>query len=658
MDFFTAQDRARRQTQWLVIGFAGALIALTVAFYWLVWLIETLTPSQAAAGGYAVAPAFWDAKRLLWVAVGVVGIVGGASFVKVGQYRAGGGAVASSLGGRKVDATTRSPNERRLMNVVEEMSIASGVPVPEVYVLDDEPGINAFAAGYGPDEAAIAVSRGCLDLLSRDELQGVVAHEFSHILNGDMRLNLRLAGILFGLFVLVIIGRGFLHSMRFARVGGSNRKGGGGAVVAILLIGLAVFLLGMLGQFFGRLIQAAISRQREFLADASAVQFTRQPAGIRDALRRIGGSEVGSRVQHQQAEGLAHCFFSTALQSSFGGLFRTHPPLEQRIRQLDPRWDGSFLHQAAPPADEPSPRARTSPPVVPVAAAVVSAMAAAPVRLQGDAAQMEEVRRLRARVAAIDSRGIDDPIVAEAIVIGLFVEPGTSVDLPWNAVEQALSHPVRKRVEEWRQSLLDELPRAHRLPLFELALPALREMDRAAILGLFEATAQLVHADQVVSLYEFILELLLRHRLESTDERLADRRAYYKHPRALAEPLSRVLSLLAMAATHEDPGQARTLVEGTVAGYEGWATVSFRVIDRKDPEAASSDFRHLRHMAPKLQRQFLEICRAIVLADEIVTVAEAELYRLVGLLIAVPMPALAAPDEHGGGARSATRADG
>src|SRR5262249_37347604 len=232
---------------------------------------------------------WWQPELLLFVAAGVGVLVGGASAFKVAQLASGGQAVALMMGGVEVPGTTTELRQKRLLHVVEEMALAAGVPVPPVYILD-EPGINAFAAGYAPGDAVVAVSPGCLTYLTRDELQGVVAHEFSHILNGDMRLNIRLIGLIFGIMVLSVIGR--MLMLTGGRRSSSSQRNDSRA--GLMMLGLGVFALGLVGAFFGRLIMAAVSRQREYLADASAVQFTRNPDGIAGALKKIGGLKEGS----------------------------------------------------------------------------------------------------------------------------------------------------------------------------------------------------------------------------------------------------------------------------------------------------------------------------------------------------------------------------
>src|SRR6185437_2852231 len=295
-NFFQQQDSARRKTFQLVVYFVLAILILIALVYGLLLAL-----------GESVS--WWQPELLLLAGLGVGFVVGGASAFKVAQLASGGQAVALMMGGEEVPGTTTDARHKRLLNVVEEMALAAGVPVPPVYVLK-EPGINAFAAGYSPGDAVVAVSQGCLDYLSRDELQGVVAHEFSHILNGDMRLNIRLIGLIFGIMALSIIGRILMFASRGRSSGRSDSRGG------LVLLGLGVFVLGLVGAFFGRLIMAAVSRQREYLADASAVQFTRNPDGIGGALKKIGGLAEGSRIDNPQAAKAGHMFFANAFAGS------------------------------------------------------------------------------------------------------------------------------------------------------------------------------------------------------------------------------------------------------------------------------------------------------------------------------------------------------
>jgi Zn-dependent protease with chaperone function len=360
MDFFEAQARAKKRTSRLVALFSLAVLGTIAAGYFgAVFLSRQIAESdyrprssrysersQLSAFRSQLSPSasLWQPKLFALVTLGTLAVVGLASLYKWHQFSGGGSAVAESVGGRRVDPHTTDLAERRLLNVVEEMALASGIVMPGVFILDDEPAINAFAAGLTTSDAVVAVTRGTLEKLTRDELQGVVAHEFSHILNGDMRLNLRLTSLIFGILVLGLIGRGIISSLGRTRVASSrNSKNSGGLIAAIGAAGLGLLVIGYVGYFFGRLIQAAVSRQREFLADAAAVQFTRNPAGIGGALKKIAGYAMGSSLAHAKSAAIGHFFFAQGFRSTFGGLWATHPPLEVRIRAIEPAFDGKVF---------------------------------------------------------------------------------------------------------------------------------------------------------------------------------------------------------------------------------------------------------------------------------------------------------------------------
>ncbi len=288
---------------------------------------------------------WWHPEFFIVTSGSVLLVITIGSLYKMTMLSGGGESVALALGGRKVPANTRDLAERILLNVVEEMALASGTPVPPVYIMDDEEGINAFAAGTTPQNAVIGITRGAILTLKRDELQGVIAHEFSHILNGDMRLNIRLMGLLHGILVLALIGYMVLRIVGNSpgrvstRRSSDDNKGAGGLILAILAAGVALLIIGYVGVFFAHLIKSAVSRQREFLADASAVQFTRNPSGIADALKKIGGWSKSSKITSPRAEESSHMFFGSAMMLSF---FATHPPLAQRIQRIDPNFKGNF----------------------------------------------------------------------------------------------------------------------------------------------------------------------------------------------------------------------------------------------------------------------------------------------------------------------------
>jgi Zn-dependent protease with chaperone function len=339
VNFFEHQDKARKQSRWLMVMFILAVLSIVVAIDIIVLLATGVinwdpeTPRMAAADLVKT-----NLPLLGGTALASVAVIGLASLFKTASLRSGGGQVARQLGGTLVESDTRDRNRRRLRNVVEEIALASGVPVPEIYVLEQESGINAFAAGFTPSDAAVAVTRGALEKLKRNELQGVIAHEFSHILNGDMRINIRLMGALFGILMLAMIGRRvLLHS----HLSGRSSRDKSGAVVLMIAFGLMA--VGYVGLFFGRWIKAAVSRQREYLADASAVQFTRDPDSIGGALKKIAVYSDASYL-NADSEEVSHMLFGDGRKMS---LFSTHPPLLERISRVDPGFQEEDLERLA-----------------------------------------------------------------------------------------------------------------------------------------------------------------------------------------------------------------------------------------------------------------------------------------------------------------------
>src|ERR1017187_5460431 len=340
MDFFERQEKAHRNTKLLVVYFVTGVVLLIATIYLAVFLIfsgvnhksHRYTYNDGTTGYGSTSFSLWNPQLFFGVTLGTLAVIVICGLSKTAQLSQGGSAVAEMLGGRLVDPSTSDPDERKLRNVVEEMALAAGVPVPQVYLLPDEHGINAFAAGHSTSDAVVAVTAGGVKLLTRDELQGVIGHEFSHILNGDMRLNLRLMGVIFGILCLAVIGRVLLYT----RGRSSKDKN------PLPLLGLALLVIGWIGVLFGRLIQAAVSRQREFLADASSVQFTRNPAGLAGALKKIGGLSFGSKLEAAHAEEASHMFFGNGMGESFFHMMDTHPPLAERIRAIDPSFDGAF----------------------------------------------------------------------------------------------------------------------------------------------------------------------------------------------------------------------------------------------------------------------------------------------------------------------------
>ncbi len=482
-DFFQRQAEARRSTLWLVALFCmavaaivGTVMAVTAAA--VSSQMKAPTQSYSAHPEQVVIPLLAGAIALAIIFCG--------SLYKVIDLRTGGGTrVAEGLGGKRIFPNTQDFVERRLLNVVEEMALASGTPVPPVFVLD-EPGINAFAAGFSPSDAVLGITRGCAEQLTRDELQGVIAHEFSHILNGDMRMSIRLIGILYGILMIGMAGQFILRMFFFS--GRSSRrsngdKGGGQVILVIIALGLTAMILGFVGTFFGNLIKAAVSRQREFLADASAVQFTRNPGGIADALKRIGGAATGGKLKAANAAEASHMYFAQGVWEGFTGLWATHPPLPKRILAIEPNWDGKFLSSQsaavsvgpagsagfASASEHPQPNIDQEVPVS-VMDHAVEQVGAPTIEHRHYASDL--LRGLPPELV----ENVHEPYGARAVIYGLLLDRDPEIRAgQWETLNKYATADVVHLLSQL-QSSIDQLDVRARLPLVDLALPALRAM--------------------------------------------------------------------------------------------------------------------------------------------------------------------------------------
>jgi hypothetical protein len=534
--------------------------------------------------------------------------------------------------------------------VVEEMALASGMPVPPVYLMAEEQGINAFAAGFSPSDAVIGVTRGCAEQLTRDQLQGVVAHEFSHILNGDMRLNLRLMGVVHGILVMGLVGRELLRVTGHSG-GGRSRRNDGAAY--LLLIGLAFMLLGFLGLLFGNLIKAAVSRQREYLADASAVQFTRNPGGIAGALKRIGAAVFGSKLVNPRAAEASHMYFAEGLAS----MFATHPPLPDRIRRLDPAWDGKY------------PPALPAGAVVDLDAAETAGFVGAD-QLEGKQVPVAVVERAAEQVghptlihqqyaenliASMPEPVVEsahDPYGARAVIFASLLDRNEEIRL---AQLRALDHLAEPDVFELTRQLIpsvDELDVRARLPLVDMTLPALRSMSLPQYRQFTKCFITLVEADKRLGLFEWTLhQILLRH-LRPQFEAVRARPTMHYGLQQLGRPCSVLLSALAHVS-HADDQAAFD------AGARALAEVPLRLLHPTECDLSKLNdaLVELAGAAPKQRQRLVDACAACICADGRVKVGEAELLRAICDLLDCPMPPLL-PGQEVSPAMFATRTNG
>lgn len=637
MDFFQAQDRARRNTVKLVTLYLLAVIAIVVTVYLVV--IIAFGYAGEAPPAASIWDRIWIPDLFLTVALVILAVITIGTLYRMSQLRKGGSAVAEMMGGRKVEPATRDPQEQQLINVVEEMSIASGVPVPDVYVMDQEENINAFAAGFGTDDAAIGVTRGTLEKLNRDELQGVIAHEYSHIFNGDMRLNIRLISILNGILLLHIMGMILMRSTMFSgmRQRGGQGKGGGGAVLAMLLLGLALVIIGYIGMIFGRMIQAAISRQREYLADAAAVQYTRNPGGLAGALRKIANTKNGGKINDGHAMEMSHMFFV----SSFGRLFATHPPVEERIKALDPAGDSQQERkkqkirsemQKDHIAGNQSQKGKTGGVFADHEALKPEVILGAIGTLERE--QIDRAGQLLKKIPAVLRQAAHEPLDAEALIFALILSAQTTKEEP-----EWLSEMYGAEKVDRISYLLRQLQRGRKdwyLPLAELAMPTLRLMSDKQYQQFRESLEKLIKEDEKVSLFEFALEKMVIRRLDTTFADKKKPKVRHHNLKKLGGEVRVLLSSLAHAADKDSEMAWQTGIKPIKDLLPG--ELDLLPQEKCDLESLDKALMEFAASSNSVKKYVLTAAIHTITADQKISLEEREMLRAVSETIDCPIP--------------------
>jgi len=640
MDFFRAQDAARGSTFLLVVLFALAVISLVVVTNLLLMLFLGLVDANqitTPAGAFS----HYDWGHFLAIGAAVALVIAAGSIYKLKQLAKGGSAVAEALGGRIIAQDTLEPAHRRVLNVVEEMAIASGTTVPPVYLLEQESGINAFAAGLTPANAVIGLTKGAVEGLSREQLQGVIAHEFSHILNGDMRLNIRLAGVLHGILLIGLIGYHLLHS---GGRGGSDSRGSSGFFV----LGLGLMAVGYGGTFFSNLIKASVGRQREFLADATAVQFTRNPAGIAGALKRIGSANSGALLTHPDAPEMSHAYFAQGIRARLGRLSATHPRLEERIRRIQPGWNGRF----APAPTQVSATGWTTSDGATSSAKLSALTDSAGSIPNTDAARIAEqaveqighpdethLRYAQSLIGTLSPAlhwAAREPYGARALVYALVLDRNTEVRRHQLVY---LEEQADLGVYDYTLQLVTALRdtrREHHLPLLDLCMPALRQLSLIQYRTFNANLDALIRMDARINLFEWCLSRIL---LSGLAPDFGERRSHatiHKTCADLPRECALIFTLLTQVSANA-PAGSRASFEAARAAV-GIADLEPTRRNAIHHQALDAALKRLSRLKPRAKRTFLDACAAGVSADQQVSPAEFEVLRAVSAVIDCPMP--------------------
>lgn len=622
MNFFQQQAAARTKTSYLLFLFFLGVLGVIVSIFVVTALIigeNGFTPEIFA---------------LVAVAVGVVIFIG--YLATVSRLRAGGSAVALDMGGERLSAGAKDLKARRLLNVVEEMSIASGVPMPEVYVHWEEESINAYAAGNSPQDAVIGVNRGTLERLNRDELQGVIAHEYSHILNGDMKRNIQLMGYISGLAGIYLVGRVLMEVVGRSR---SSGKDAGQAKAIGLLFGLTLLIVGCIGSLFGRIIQSAVSRQREYLADASAVQFTRNPDGIGRALMKIGG--VGSKMNTPKAELVGHMFFGNALGGMMNFMFATHPPLDRRIDAINTRLGMEFRAGkteqllAESIEDAPSTSAAVS--------GFTSGSRVNPDSVSSHVGMMTErhlqhAANIRERFPKPLHEAALDPLGAMALLNAILV--GHNSDQQAKALSMLRKvAPTEVFIETCRLvDLAARLDPHEKLPLINIALPALRNLTLQRYLQFSEILSKLVHLDGKIDLFEYSLSRVVKHGLEPFFLPPTARSAAQQPSQMqLAVDCTLLLSALSRVGA-ENPAEAENAFAAGCHALEPMRAGNMLAWDDCDLQKIDGALDRLASAPAAFKQRLIDAMAATVAFDGNLEIGEAELLRAISACLGCPLP--------------------
>ncbi len=613
MDFFHHQDTARQRTGLLVMLFTLAVLAIT-------GLVSVMS---IGIYFYFTGEPFTTQSIISYCLLSFVGVllaVSISSFIRLSELNANGGrGVAESIGGKLISTDTSNAKHRQLLNVVEEMSIASGIPVPPVYVMAEEHGINAFAAGMSIDDAVIGVTQGALDAFSRDELQGVIAHEFSHILNGDMRLNTRLIGALFGITCIAHFGHLILDNSNSTRHVSRSSSDSNKGFAVIILIAIVCLVLGWLGTLFGNMIKAAISRQREFLADASAVQFTRNDQGIAGALKKIGSNVQGSTLNTKASDEMSHMMFGQSKLSGFSSLFATHPPLDERIRRIEPNWDGIYAqhsHAQSTAFDNEQVSGFA------VGGGSPASQSASPSEQLSETGQ-QLISQLPPELVDIAR----EPYSARFIAFALIFDGS---DIQREMIKSYVPLASQSTLLPW----LDyDLPLHLRFPLLELALPALKSLSEAQKISLCKVLRELSETDNQYSLAEWCVINLLEKQLLTSF-------GFIKQHKTLKQLEESVFWLLRELAwvSHSQADKAQRAYHCALA-HLGFPEVKLEPAN-SNWHLSRAALELLLQLKPKDRRMFVKACRIAIESDGEITVAEGELYRVIACFLEVPEPPL------------------
>ena len=650
MNFFEAQDSARRSTTVLVLLFFLAISGLLALSNYIVFIYMYLAEFSELTFSVTQLKQVFDTELSIMLSAAILLFICLGSLYKLAQLSSGGSVIAQHLGGVIIPRASADPLHKKILNIVEEMAIASGTPVPQVYILNEQ-GINAFAAGWKTTNAVIGITQGALERLTRDELQGVIAHEFSHIFNGDMRLNIRLIAILHGILMIGMLGRMILRSLRYMRTS-RNSKGSGKAVLLILGIGGALAVVGYTGTFFGNWIKSLISRQREYLADASAVQFTRNSEGIANALKKIGGAVPGSALLAASVDEYSHAYFALGTGDPGPGInflsFSTHPPLKLRILRIEPGWDGKYFFDDRKHVSELDRQSDRKPDknrkknfatgLAAAGASVTLNDAMHALENIGDVSQeqIDAAQLWHQQLPDTVLSHAQNPYGAQALILALLLhESGRIKDKQLAVLDEVIGELHTSNVTQL-EAEVRIVAKTQGLQLIDLCLPTLREMTVEQYQRFRSCIQKLIAADKKIEIREWVIQRVV---LQLLDEQYARRKkpvAKYFVLGSAKYASELMLSLLAYLE-HRDEEQAKRAFDDAKRAVSAGALKILKK-DEISLDGLNDAMDELEYLKPPIKKRFLQACVSCISYDGKVTIQAYELTRAIASCLDCPMP--------------------
>ena len=655
MDFFSRQNDAQaRSRAFFTAFFPAVFLAVVILYFVITACMVTMGILPSIIYGYP--QKILSLRPFLIVGSVISGIIFFISWRTIRTIKKGGGAYIAQVMGGELLETPKDLKETQIINVVEEMAVASGLPRPRIYIFPNEFSINAVTAGLDHDDAIIALTCGAVTHLSRDELQCVVAHEFAHILNGDYALNLTMAGWLSGLLFFSVKGLELLSVTSDAanKYINNTKQGDVGALLLITIVGVILYVGGGIGKLGAELVQAAISRQREYMADAFAVQFTRNPASLAGALKKIAGYPRRGTIKNSRALMMKSFFIASPTQSQ--DLWQTHPPLEERITTLDPHWDGKIVPIELPPIPQRNysilghdglgattggqhqlmETAEKLPTGWPGALVLgLLATGSGGIRQKNLIGQgMTAATSLCKEIPAKLLKATTEPAFADPLIAAIFCRNADFKAAHLEIIRSGLGPEAAAWAEDFQPLMADSF----RLPLLSLATPALKAFNAEQRLRLAKTIKELIEADGKLDLFEIAAWQILKKHLGLTKPKSY---SYQSGLAGLAGSIQKDAVTIVSAMAHlgsDSREKAEAAFAVGMTHFTQWPSFDLLPSDAVTSKELALALDRFSGVSEKIKNTLVLATVGAALHDHQITQKEYELLRALAAALDIPLP--------------------